>query len=127
MDLLGQLFWLSVNVYFEARNQPYEGKKAVAHVVLNRGITRKLPIKEVIFQSKQFSWTNIDDPQEKAIKDFSIFILCARAAFDAFNENSNGNYMQGVEFYFNPSVVRPKWSKKLTKVFTIGQHEFYKK
>ena len=46
MDTIAQLFWLTINLYHEARGEPFEGMKAVCHVVLNRAERRKMPVKE---------------------------------------------------------------------------------
>ena len=57
--------WLTLCVYEEARNQPQDGKAAVAKVVLNR--TRRKPpffsdgtIKGTILHPSQFSWVEYD-------------------------------------------------------------------
>lgn len=57
--------WLTLCVYFEARNQPQDGKAAVAKVVLNRA--RHHPpffsdgtVKGTILWPSQFSWTEFD-------------------------------------------------------------------
>jgi hypothetical protein len=32
----------------------------------------------------------------------------------------------GATHYFNPNVVLPSWAAKMTKVASIGHHDFYK-
>ena len=49
---------LSLNVYFEARNQPVAGQVAVAQVTMNRVADPRYPdtVCEVVYDHKQFSW-----------------------------------------------------------------------
>ena len=36
------------------------------------------------------------------------------------------NITAGATHYFNPNVVLPSWAAKMTKVASIGHHDFYK-
>ena len=61
---------LSLNIYFEARNQSIKGMALVAEVTINRVRHPDWPSRvcEVVWQNKQFSWTHdgkSDEPKEK--------------------------------------------------------------
>ena len=57
MPLLEGLLWLTLNVYHEARSEPPIAQSAVALVTLNRAHEKKMPIKAVVQEPHQFSWT----------------------------------------------------------------------
>ena len=57
MTLLEGLLWLTLNVYHEARSEPQIGQVAVAFVTLNRANEKRLPIKDIVQEPHQFSWT----------------------------------------------------------------------
>ncbi len=59
------------NIYHEARGEGVEGMKAVALVTLNRAKQQNKTVCEVVYQRKQFSWTNTAKGRNK---NFSIFI-----------------------------------------------------
>ena len=54
-------YCLAQNIYFEAGNQPFAGKLAVAHVTLNRVFDLQFPndICGVVYQTREYrkSWT----------------------------------------------------------------------
>jgi len=118
------LFWLTINLYFEARGESNEGRIAICHVVLNRAQRRKQDVEEVIRASQQFSWYN--GGSIPAIKSPQEMIKCAVSVVDAFAERLTGFTLHGADHYFNPSVVRPPWAASMALVKKIGNHEFYR-
>jgi hypothetical protein len=61
---------MACNIYFEARNESYEGMLAVVAVTMNRVASPKYPdtVAEVVWQRRQFSWTHdgkIDRPKHR--------------------------------------------------------------
>lgn len=40
--------------------------------------------------------------------------------------NTLGDNTNGATHYFNPNVVLPSWAASMTKVASIGHHDFYK-
>ncbi len=61
---------LACNIYFEARNESYEGMMAVVAVTMNRVDAAMYPatVAEVVWQYKQFSWTHdgkVDRPKNR--------------------------------------------------------------
>lgn len=104
------------NIYYEARGEPYLGQLAVAKVTLNRLKSENYPgtICEVVFQSKQFSWTL---KTKKLIEDKASEIIAIKA-LSGKHELNNFNAL-----FFHSTDVRPNWGKK---VYTkIGKHIFY--
>ena len=123
MDLFEALFWLVLNVYHEARSEDFIGKKAVAHVVLNRRDVRGLSIKEVIKQPYQFSWTHqIKNPIPK---DLDSFLICWQAVEFAINEY---DFTRGATYY-HLETIRPEWvyDNDMIYIGKFGTHMFYKK
>lgn len=115
LDLLANL------VYAESRGEPFEGKVAVASVVLNRVLSPKFPntIEEVIFQPNAFSCVKnkkiVANPDES----------CYKAVYDALSGVDPSNQAL---FYYNPEIATCNWMKKTEKYDTchIGHHVFFK-
>lgn len=111
----------------EASQCSFEGKVAVASVVLNRVRHSRWPstIQGVAHQPYQFSCYNANvrnrlywGPVPQSCFD------AARAALDGQDPTSGSTY------YFNPYLVRPSWARTLRFVRRIGTnatntHDFY--
>lgn len=117
-------FWMSVNIYHEARGESSAGKIAVGQVVLNRVKKRKQSIKDVILASQQFSWHNGN--KFPSITDYESFIFCMDAVDELIEVRWRGNYLFDADHYFNPKIVLPSWAKKMTFISQIGNHSFYR-
>ena len=123
---------LTRNILFEAGNQPYLGKQAVAAVVLNRVFNPKeFPdtVNEVILQPKQFSWANkgkfpLDRIKTPWLDDPLGWARSKEVAEMALSGNMV-NPINGCCYYFNPKLARPTWAKKMVKVLSIENHDFY--
>jgi len=120
------LFWLTMNVYFEARGEPYEGMKMVAHSVLNRVQQRHMGVVDVVRQSKQYSWYNgLVIP---AIKNPGALLECMAAAFEAWTvDRPIGKLFDGVTHYHADSVA-PYWTsdRKMIYLGKVGKHLYYR-
>ena len=126
-----QLGCLAKNIYHEAGNEPFEGKAAVAQIVLNRTDSGKFPadVCSVIYQKNVV--------YEKVICQFSWF--CSQVvAFrpidkDSYNESMEvakkvlleGFRLPGLKtaLYYHGDYIDPKWGKK--PIAHIGHHIFY--
>ncbi|MCK4868229.1 MAG: cell wall hydrolase, partial [Alphaproteobacteria bacterium] len=100
-DVVEDLNCLALNIYFEARSEPLDGKLAVGYVVLNRVADKRFPNKicEVVKQGGakkrhrcQFSWWcdgRSDRPRDlQAWKESRVL---ARLVFWGYSEDpSNG-------------------------------------
>lgn len=123
---------LAIALYGEARGESDLGKAAVACVILNRAKKSGKSIAHEILKPFQFSCFLPDDPNFKilmamAVSQYNIdikFKECERIA-TLFLESCT-DFTGGATNYFNPAVVLPSWAKNMTKLFTLGRHEFYR-
>lgn len=127
-----QLACLAKNVYYEAGSEPFEGKIAVAQVVMNRVASGRFPddICQTIYQKNvfyqkvvcQFSWycdrSTTVKPIHKVNYDESM-TAAKKVLLEGFRLPS----LEGALF-FHASYVTPEWNKK--PVAKIGRHIFYK-
>ena len=106
-------------IHGEARGEPYNGKVAVAAVVLNRVRDSRFPntIAGVIYQAGAFD----------AVADGQINLTPTNEEIKAARDALNGwDPSNGAIYYFNPNTATNKWiwSRPLTVV--IGKHRFCK-
>lgn len=126
-----QLHCLAQNIYYEAGYEPFEGKVAVAQVVINRVNSGKFPndICRVIYQKNiayekilcQFSWVC-----DKAVKVRPVHAK----AYEESVEVAKKVLLEGFRLpsltdamYFHADYINPKWERK--RVAQIGRHIFY--
>lgn len=120
MSLIEGLLWLTLNVYHEARSEPQVGQVAIANVTLNRAKEQNLPIKDVVTQPYQFSWTK--NKSSYVPQDTRAFLQCLQSVYIALQ---NGDITQGATHYHLDSV-NPDWASHFTYVNQFGSHKFYK-
>lgn len=127
-----QLECLARNIYYEAGGEPFEGKVAVAQVVINRAQSGQFPndICRVIYQKNvvydkvlcQFSWY-CEGPAKVPPKHAAAFkeseIVAKQVLLEGFRLPSLEKAL-----YFHAKHLNPKWNKE--KVAVIGGHIFYK-
>lgn len=107
-------------VYAESKGEPYEGKVAVASVILNRVLSPGFPdsVREVIFQPNAFS----------CVVDGEISVTpneeCYNAVFEAIKGNDPTNEAL---FFYNPDIATCSWMQDVQKTNStaIGQHLFF--
>lgn len=112
----------------EARGEGHDGIRGVAHVIANRAIARKRSWAEIVYQPMQFSsMTYSNDPQLTNIPTTpdAQFEDCYTVA-DLVWQGKDFDLTNGAQFYFNPKIVIPGWAALMTKVATVGNHDFYK-
>lgn len=117
----GDIDLMSKLVYAESRGEPFEGKIAVASVVLNRVLNPSFPnsIRDVIFQPKAFS----------CVKNNDIVANPDQSCYDAVFEAIKGKDPTNQALYFyNPAIATCSWMKSTEKKDTksIGHHVFFK-
>ncbi|MBQ7794114.1 MAG: cell wall hydrolase [Clostridia bacterium] len=114
------LLWLARIVHIESGNEGYEGKLAVANVILNRVKSPKFPdtVYDVIFQPNQFP-----PAASGALDNLTPNDGCYAAAADALNGVNN----VGDSLYFCAgSQVETSWvANNRTFYAQIGNHCFY--
>lgn len=116
------LYWLSRLVHAEAQAEPFEGKLAVANVIINRKKSKDFPntIKEVIFDrnwgvqyTPTANGTIYNTPSEESVK-------AARMALEG--NNNIGECM----YFLNPKKSTNSWVIKNRKFYRrIQNHDFY--
>jgi spore germination cell wall hydrolase CwlJ-like protein len=121
---------LALNIYFEARGEPENGRRAVAHVVLNRVADRRWPDNAcaVIGQGWpedgrlcQFSW--FCDGRSDIPRAGPYWRDANRLAERVFWGDSTDP--TGGAFWYHADYVSPWWSKYLRRGPKIGHHIFY--
>ncbi|HYX46676.1 MAG TPA: cell wall hydrolase [Sphingomicrobium sp.] len=129
LDQRRALLCLTQTVYYEAGNEPLEGRRAVAQVVLNRLRHPAFPksICGVVYQGAgtgTCQFTFVCDgalyrrPAEGSWREAEQI---ARAALSGYVERSIGEAT-----HYHADYVAPRWAPLLAKVAAIGQHIFYR-
>ncbi|WP_040212978.1 cell wall hydrolase [Clostridium polynesiense] len=113
---------MSKVVYKESRGEPYEGKVAVASVILNRAVNPKFPgtIEGVIKEKNAFSC--VVNGKINANPDES----CYKAVMDAISGTDPTN---NAIYFYNPKTATSAWMKNVNKLNSksIGNHIFFNK
>jgi hypothetical protein len=129
LDKARALQCLTMAIYYEAANEPADGQRAVAQVILNRVAHPSYPnsVCGVVFQGSerrtgcQFTFTC----------DGSLSRLPARAGWDRARGVAAaalaGYVFRPIGFAVNyhATYVLPYWASSLQNVGTIGLHTFY--
>ncbi|MGL4990582.1 MAG: cell wall hydrolase [Sarcina sp.] len=107
-------------VHAESKGEPFEGKVAVASVILNRVIDPNFPssIKGVITQKNAFS----------CVQNGIINTIPNSDSYNAVMEAIKGNDPTNKALYFyNPDIATCNWMHKIQKknVQSIGRHVFF--
>lgn len=127
-----QLACLARNIYFEAGNEPFEGKVAVAQVTINRANSGQFPedLCRVVYQKNVI--------YERVVCQFSWY--CDRVAasriihapvYEESMEVAKKVLLEGFRLpsltealYYHADYVNPGWRKQ--RITKIGRHIFYK-
>lgn len=120
---------LAKAIYFEARGETFEGKVAVAQVILNRARSRKWPdsicgvVNQGIKRGEkcQFSYVcfgNLAEPTGEAFEEAKLVADQAIAGQAFLRELEHATH-------YHTTVVKPVWRGGLVKIATIGAHIFY--
>ena len=126
-DFNKQILCMAKNLYYEAAMEPYEGKLAVAQVVMNRTQNKNYPsdVCGVVYQKTlgtcQFSWTclkNLAVNNKYAWEESEIVARKALTEPVLHDKIARTN----AQFY-HALYVNPNWSGKV--VAKIGNHVFY--
>jgi len=121
---------LTAAIYYEAANEPADGQRAVAQVVLNRVRHPHYPktVCGVVFQGHQrttgcqFSFTC--DGSMRGRPENSAWDRARRIASEALS----GSVFEpvGLATHYHTTAVRPWWAPSLTRAITVGSHIFYR-
>ena len=110
-DLLARL------VTAEAKGEPYQGKVAVAAVVLNRLESEQFPdtIQQVIYQDKQFQ------PVDNGMINKPAGEEAKKAVDEAIHKDGK---VTDALYFFNPDETDSKWLRTRPVTEEIGNHRF---
>jgi len=114
---------LADNLYHEARGEGMHGMVAVANVVMNRVHDHHFPanVCAVVYQPKQFSWTNKRSLRRMKVKHTEEMKLIAKLAITGLLKDITGD----AQFY-HASYVKPSWAYYMKRTRIIGKHRFYR-
>ena len=121
---------LALNIYWEARSEPIEGRVAIAAVTLNRLADPAFPddVCEVVYHGGerrhrcQFSWWcdgKSDTPREEAAWQ-AAWALAAHAMLNGVDDPTDG------ALWYHADYVEPDWAAEKTVVTRIGRHIYYR-
>jgi hypothetical protein len=122
---------LSNAIYFEARDQPYQGQVAVAQVVINRVFSGVYPhdVCGVIYQNASHhlacQFTFACDGKRKTINEFGSWARARRIA----RETLDGQlYVPAVSTatHYHAAYVHPYWVREMHRYAREGIHLFYR-
>jgi hypothetical protein len=121
---------LTSAIYYEAANEPDEGQRAIAQIVLNRVRHPAWPasICEIVYQGSeradllcQFTFSCDGAMARRPVADkWARARAVASAAI-----NGRAFAPVGLSTYYHTLAVRPSWSSKLDPVAVVGAHIFY--
>ena len=118
------MYWLTQNIYHEARGETIYGQIMVGIVTLERRNIGKWgnSIKSVVTSPAQFSWYsdgNSNVPtNEKEWKTSKIVAKISLLIYNNINDVKITHYHE--------KHHHPYWADDMDKVITIGNHIFYK-
>lgn len=116
IDLMAEI------VFAESRGEPFDGKVAVASVILNRLYSSDFPdsISAIVYEKNAFSCIN---------QNSDALNYTDSEAYDAVYSALNGNDpTDGALYFYNPKTASSKWMKNTQKnsCIKIGNHVFFK-
>lgn len=140
-EALADIDALTLTIYGEARGESWEGKLAVAYVILNRCRLWNKGMKHVVYAKNQFSCYLSSDPNYKILlglaKDWhrghiikDTLEECMRAAEDAMVAPEESN-VEDATFYRVKGTKNIWFSEaiedgKLVFIKQIGHHRFFR-
>jgi len=132
------LVCLALNVYHEARDQPFIGQVAVAQVVMNRVRDDRYPdtVCDVVKQGPTYSWKQdfpvrhrcqfswYCDGKSDKTPDQTAWQQAMLIAQGVHTGNLD-DFVEGATHY-HATYVLPEWAETKTPVVQIGVHIFYR-
>ena len=114
----------------EVRGEPFEGQKAVAHVLLNRvkdGRWGKTLASVCLWRGQVSGWYVPRDPNFSyacSLADGDSVLIKMSNAFIA--ASTEADFTKGATHYLNDNLSNPDWDDKATFCGQWGRHKFYK-
>ena len=132
------LVCLALNVYHEARDQPFIGQVAVAQVVMNRVRDDRYhdtPC-DVVMQGPTYTWAEhypvrhrcqfswYCDGKSDNTTDQGAYDKALMIAHGVYYGNLD-DFVEGATHY-HAIYVLPEWAESKTRIVQIGEHIFYR-
>ncbi len=123
---------LALNIYFEARGEPLQGRLAVGYVVINRVGDEDFPASvcqvvqqggEAVRDRCQFSWWC--DGRSDQPMDLAAWRESREVAWEVLS-GATKDPTHGALWY-HAAHVQPDWQGELVKIHKIGDHLFYRR
>ena len=131
LDSYRALNCLTSAIYYEAGNEPEDGQRAVAQVVLNRVRSSNWPdsICGVVYEGSERTdykcqFTFSCDGSMARMPMAAAWVRARRIAQDAMAGRAYAPV--GLATHYHTLAVRPPWSAALQPVAVIGAHIFYR-
>ena len=132
------LVCLALNIYHEARDQPFIGQVAVAQVVMNRVYDDRYPddVCEVVMQGPTYSWKPdfpvrhrcqfswYCDGKSDRTPDQTAWEQALVIAQGVHTGNLD-DFVEGATHY-HATYVLPEWAETKTPIVQIAEHVFYR-
>ena len=123
------LYWMAMNIYHEAGNQPLIGKIAVGVVTLNRLKDKRYPknIRDVVTEPFQFSWYNTKEANTPPANnsrwresyEVAKLLLTKAIGSDIIKLLEGATHFHAID-------VKPAWINKVHRIAQIEGHIFYR-
>jgi spore germination cell wall hydrolase CwlJ-like protein len=123
------LYWMAMNIYHEAGNQPLIGKIAVGVVTLNRLKDKRYPknIRDVVTEPYQFSWYNTKEANTPPANnsrwresyEVAKLLLTKAIGSDIIKLLEGATHFHAID-------VKPAWINKVHRIAQIEGHIFYR-
>jgi len=134
MDFRDEIIFLALTIEQEAAHEPYQGKLAVAFVIMNRATASKASVIDTVLKASQFSCWNTESPTRQKIDDAAKETLweCYKAAVAAYFGLAQDPSL-GADHYLNEEYTKylrggnlPTWFDEKKVTVRIGHHTFLK-
>jgi spore germination cell wall hydrolase CwlJ-like protein len=123
------LYWMAMNIYYEAGSEPLIGKMAVGVVTLNRLHDSRFPknIRDVVTEPQQFSWYNSKTANTPPANN-KRWKECYEVAKMLLTKTTGSDIIKLLEgaTHFHAIDIKPSWAARKIKVATIEGHVFYR-
>lgn len=122
---------LSLNLYYEARDESTASWAAVAFVTINRVIDKRYPddICSVVWEPYQFSWTHdglSDKPDESKHADAQAWKHIQQFAKGIVENYKHIEDPTGGAVLYHSHAVAPHWGSAYEVTGVVGGHVFYR-
>ncbi len=122
------IYWMALNIYYEARSDSTTSQRSVAHVTINRVTDSRFPndIKGVVTDRDQFSW--FWDGKSDKPKELEAWAEAQILAEEVIDQVAAGLYYDDLTWYsthYHRWDIKPDWSYAFMQTVDVGSHLYY--